>query len=77
MARWGAGTRHTALTRKAASYVDQARRPMPGRMDVYNLLVRLGIDNVLTPEFLQRVDQTARGRTSRPCRGMPRMAPPP
>ena len=51
-----------ALLRKAASYIDQARRPMPGRMEVYNLLVRLGIDDVLTPDFLAQIDRDDPGR---------------
>ncbi len=45
------------LLRKAASYVEQARQPLPGRLDFYNLLVRLGIDNVLTPQFMAMVDR--------------------
>ncbi|MDP1532198.1 MAG: asparagine synthase C-terminal domain-containing protein, partial [Rubrivivax sp.] len=56
------GERPTALLRKAASYVDQARRPMPGRMDVYNLLERLGVQTVLTPGFLSQVDRSGPGQ---------------
>lgn len=41
---------------KVASYVEQARVPMPDRLQMYNLLLRLGIDNVLTPGFLAQVD---------------------
>jgi asparagine synthase (glutamine-hydrolysing) len=41
---------------KAASYVQQARVPMPDRMHMYNLLVRLGLDQVLTPGFLAQVN---------------------
>ncbi|MGQ5523160.1 asparagine synthetase B family protein [Chitinimonas sp. PSY-7] len=44
------------LLRKAASYVEQAKVPMPDRLHMYNLLLRLGIDNVLTPAFLAQVD---------------------
>jgi asparagine synthase (glutamine-hydrolysing) len=43
------------LARKAARYVAQARLPMPERMNTYNLLMRLGPENVLDPEFLARV----------------------
>jgi asparagine synthase (glutamine-hydrolysing) len=43
------------LLRKGASYVEQARVPMPDRMQMYNLLRRLGVDEVLTPAFLARV----------------------
>lgn len=41
---------------KAASYVQQARVPMPDRMNMYNLLLRLGLGQVLTPTFLAHVD---------------------
>ena len=44
------------LIRKAASYVEQARVPMPERTQMYNLLTRLGVAQVLTPEFLASVD---------------------
>ncbi|MBC7704392.1 MAG: asparagine synthase [Rhodoferax sp.] len=44
------------LLRKGASYVRQARVPMPDRLQTYNLLHRLGHRNVLTPEFLAQVD---------------------
>ena len=41
---------------KAASYVQQARVPMPDRLQMYNLLRRLGLDQVLTPAFRARID---------------------
>jgi len=41
--------------KKAVSYVEQASVPMPDRMQMYNLLARLGLDQVLTPEFLALV----------------------
>jgi asparagine synthase (glutamine-hydrolysing) len=44
------------LLRKGASYVRQARVPMPDRLQTYNLLQRLGQAEVLTPGFLARVD---------------------
>jgi len=44
------------LVRKAASYVEQAKVPMPDRLNMYNLLVRLGVSNVLTPGFLANID---------------------
>lgn len=44
------------LARKARSYVEQARVPLPDRMQMYNLLLRLGLDNVFEPSFLARVD---------------------
>ena len=40
---------------KAASYVQQARVPMPDRLQMYNLLLRLGLDQVLTPGFMAQV----------------------
>ena len=45
------------LVRKAASYVEQASVPMPDRLKMYNLITRLGTADVLTPEFLQLIDQ--------------------
>ncbi|MFN0161174.1 MAG: asparagine synthetase B family protein [Burkholderiales bacterium] len=47
------------LVRKAASYVRQARVPMPDRMQSYNLLGRLGIADALTPQFLHEVNADA------------------
>ncbi|MDE2083000.1 MAG: asparagine synthase C-terminal domain-containing protein [Burkholderiales bacterium] len=44
------------LARKGRSYVEQARVPLPDRMQQYNLLLRLGLAQVFTPEFLARVD---------------------
>jgi asparagine synthase (glutamine-hydrolysing) len=44
------------LARKGRSYVEQAKVPLPDRMQQYNLLLRLGIDQVFTPDFLARVD---------------------
>lgn len=43
------------LTRKAGSYVEQARVPMPDRMQMYNLIMRLGPDQVLTPQLMAQV----------------------
>ncbi len=45
--------------RKAASYVVQARVPMPARTETYNLLARFGAGNVFTPRFLERIDPSA------------------
>jgi asparagine synthase (glutamine-hydrolysing) len=44
------------LARKARSYVEQATVPMPHRMETYNLLVRYGLENVFSQEFLAQVD---------------------
>jgi asparagine synthase (glutamine-hydrolysing) len=42
--------------RKGRSYVEQAKVPLPDRMQQYNLLLRLGINEVFMPEFLAQVD---------------------
>jgi len=42
--------------KKAVSYIEQASVPMPDRMQMYNLLTRLGLGKVLTSEFLALVD---------------------
>lgn len=55
----------TPLLRKAASYVRQARVPMPDRTQTYNLVERLGIDQVLTARFLESVDVEAPKRDQR------------
>ena len=47
------------LTRKAGSYVEQARVPMPDRLQMYNLIMRLGADKVLTPQLLAQIDTGA------------------
>ncbi|WP_200380367.1 asparagine synthetase B family protein, partial [Rubrivivax gelatinosus] len=44
------------LARKGRSYVEQAKVPLPDRMQMYNLLLRLGTAEVFTPDFLARVD---------------------
>ncbi|WP_431256389.1 asparagine synthetase B family protein [Roseateles chitinivorans] len=44
------------LLKKGASYIDQARVPMPDRLQSYNLLTRLGMGDVLETDFLRRVD---------------------
>ncbi|MDB5894607.1 MAG: asparagine synthase [Rhodoferax sp.] len=41
---------------KAASYVEQASVPMPDRMQMYNLVMRLGVHDILTAGFLSQVD---------------------
>lgn len=44
------------LVRKGSSYVEQASVPMPDRLQMYNLITRLGIEQVLTRDFLAQVD---------------------
>ncbi|THF61603.1 asparagine synthetase B family protein [Pseudothauera rhizosphaerae] len=52
------------VVKKGVSYVEQARVPMPDRIHMYNMLVRLGTDTVFEPDFLARVDigSPARGQ---------------
>lgn len=45
------------LLGKARSYVAQASLPMPARLESYNLLQRLGPDNVFSADFLAAVDR--------------------
>ena len=44
------------LLKKGASYVEQARVPMPDRLQLTNLLHRLGPHQLLTADFLAQVD---------------------
>ena len=44
------------LVRKASSYIEQASVPMPDRLQMYNLITRLGIEQTLTKDFLAQVD---------------------
>jgi len=43
------------LLKKGRSYIEQARVPMPARMHTYNLLERVGVERVLTPDFIAAV----------------------
>jgi asparagine synthase (glutamine-hydrolysing) len=52
----GLPLRSVPLLRKGARYVEIARMPVPDRMQLYNLLMRLGPATVFTPDFLARVD---------------------
>jgi asparagine synthase (glutamine-hydrolysing) len=52
----GRGASHIAPLRKAASYVQQARAPMPDRLEMYNLLLRVGAEQILDPALLRAVD---------------------
>lgn len=44
------------LIKKGVSYVEQASVPMPDRMEMYNLLLRLGIDTVFEPAFKAKIN---------------------
>ncbi len=45
-----------SLFRRGAGYVEQAKVPMPDRLQMYNLLNRIGMHSVLSDGFLARVD---------------------
>ena len=53
------------LVRKGASYVNQAKVPMPDRLMTYNLLFRLGLHDVLTPQLLAQVNQQSPAQQQR------------
>ncbi len=53
------GMNRFGLTRKAASYVEQANVPLPDRLEMYNLLLRLGPQEVFEPAFLVQIDTGA------------------
>jgi asparagine synthase (glutamine-hydrolysing) len=57
--------RRAPVLRKGSSYIEQARVPMPDRLLAYNLLLRLGLGEVLTPRFLECVDADAPGNEQR------------
>ena len=41
---------------KGASYINQAEVPMPDRLESYNFLNRLGVDNIFNSDFISAVD---------------------
>ncbi len=51
--------RKPGLLRKARSYMEQARMPLPDRMESYNFLHRIAPSAVLDPGFLAAVDLEA------------------
>ncbi len=53
------GARRIPPLRKLASYVDQARIPLPERMQTYNFLMRVAPTEVFTPDFLGQVNPDA------------------
>lgn len=56
------GLNWLAPLRKARSYVEQARVPMPQRLDTYNFLYRTPLQEVLTSTFAKAVDTTLPSR---------------
>lgn len=53
------------LARKARSYVEQAKVQLPDRMQIYNLLLRLGVAQIFTADFLAQVDSSDPQRQQR------------
>jgi asparagine synthase (glutamine-hydrolysing) len=53
--------------RKLKSYVDQARVPLPDRLESYNFLHRTPLAEIFDPELLARVDPEAPLRSQREC----------
>jgi asparagine synthase (glutamine-hydrolysing) len=49
-------TGQTPLLRKIRSYIEQARLPMPDRMESYNFLHRSPLSEIFDPDFLALVD---------------------
>lgn len=47
------------LVSKSVSYIQQAKEPMPDRKEQYNMLHRLGIGQIFTPDFLGTVSLDA------------------
>ncbi len=44
------------LLRKVRSYIEQAKIPMPDRMETWNLLERIGTETIFEPDFLESID---------------------
>ncbi len=53
------------LLRKGSGYIRQAKVPMPERLQTYNLLNRIGVEEVLSAELLAAADGTAMLRQQR------------
>jgi asparagine synthase (glutamine-hydrolysing) len=51
--------RRVDVLRRAANYVEQANTPLPRRLETWNLLHKLGVANLLDPEFLGAIDTGA------------------
>ena len=47
------------LLRKGSGYIRQATTPLPDRMQAFNLLRRLGFEEVLPPALLEQIDPLA------------------
>jgi asparagine synthase (glutamine-hydrolysing) len=64
--------RRAPLLRKGSGYIGQADVPMPDRLQMYNLLRRLGTQEVLTPHFRGQVDEDGPLRQQREVWGQAR-----
>lgn len=53
------GMNRIPIIKKGVSYVEQARVPMPDRLQMYNMLQRLGTANIFETDFLSRIDRDA------------------
>lgn len=62
-------SRSWPVLRKLGSYVDQARVPLPDRLESYNFLHRTPLAEIFDPDFLARVDPEAPLRAQRECYG--------
>jgi len=62
------------LLRKARSYVEQARIPLPDRLQTYNYLHRFALAELFTPSFLEQVDSEAPWQLMRTLYQRPRQA---
>lgn len=49
------GAQHVSVLRKGRNYVRDAKIGLPDRLHHYNLLLRMGVDKVLTPAFASSV----------------------
>ena len=58
MADWPASARIPGM-RHLKAYANLARVPMPDRMEKFNLLDRMGTANILHPDFLAAIDESA------------------
>ncbi|MFO1252840.1 MAG: asparagine synthase C-terminal domain-containing protein [Inhella sp.] len=54
-----AWVRQTPGLKKGSSYISQAKAGMPARLERYNLIHQLGLQQVLTPAMLSQVDAQA------------------
>jgi asparagine synthase (glutamine-hydrolysing) len=71
-----APVRRLPLLRKGSSYIEQAKVPVPDRLQMYNLLMRLAPAQVLTRNFLVQIDEGAPARQQREVWAQARAAEP-